>query len=117
MAKSPHTRTPAGARTPPPAEVANPTPQVGSTPETPAVPEPAPAPPIEFEPPPAMVASEPAPGAEMITVETTGSFMLQDPGNLQVVPHNRSKSMEKTPFIETAIDDGRLTTKITKKAD
>ena len=114
MAKSP-TRTTAGARTPPPAEVANPTPQVGSTPDTPAVPEPAPAPPIEFEPPPALTAQEPAEDAEMIDVQTTGSFMLQDPGNLQVIPHNRSKSMEKTTFIETALDDGRLTTKITKK--
>lgn len=107
MAKSP-SRPATGARAPEPDAVANPTPEVGNTPDapaTPAAPEPAP---LEFEAPPAMRPAEPKPDDEMITVETTGDFMLVDTGNLQQIPHDGPKEVILTEFVKNALDDGRL---------
>lgn len=45
----------------------------------------------------------------MITVETTGNFMLMDPHNGQVIEHEGTSDVVRTNFIDTCLADKRLT--------
>lgn len=44
----------------------------------------------------------------MITVQTTGNFMLIDILNGQEIPYDGTAEVVKTRFIENALEDGRL---------
>ncbi len=102
------TRAAPGARSAPPESQANPEPLVGSKPNDVPKPKEPEGPELEFVKPPSMRVEEPAPGTEMIEVETTGDFMIVDTTNLYEIPHDKAVSVPKTSFIENAIEDGRL---------
>lgn len=108
MARTNGSRPTEGARIAPPEEEANPTPPVGSKPEEETKPDNPKVAEVKPKPPAALRKNEPRPGAETITVETTGPFMIVDPGTLHSVPHDGPAEVEKTTFIESAIEDGRL---------